>query len=268
MYQKLDHPAIANVLFHPRLDDPSLLNLSVPSLAIPVADDIRIGCRLHLTEVDEAPNIIFFHGNGETAGDYDDIGPQYVEHGMNFLVTDYRGYGASDGTPGAGFMMSDCLTVFEGLKSYLREKGKSGPLLVMGRSLGSACAIEIAYRHGDDIAGLIVESGFSDTMPLLEQLGLDLSDLQIDEGDGCCNVHKIMRITKPSLFLHAQFDQIIPLASAEILQSQSAAHSKEFQVVPGADHNTILAVAGFRYFVTIRRFVDKILRIRPRRYRR
>lgn len=268
MYEKLDHPLIADVLFHPRKDVAALLKSSIPSLDVRVTDDIRIGCRLHLTDMDEAPNIIFFHGNGETAGDYDDIGLQYVEHGMNFLVTDYRGYGSSDGTPGASSMMADCHAVFEGLRSYLREKGKTGPLLVMGRSLGSACAIEIAYRHGDEIAGLIVESGFSDTMPLLERLGLDLSDLQIDEGEGFCNVYKIMRITKPSLFLHAQFDQIIPLASAEILQAQSAARSKEFQVIPGADHNSILEVAGFRYFVTIRRFVDKILRIRPRRYRR
>ena len=244
-----------------------MLNPAVRPLAVQVTEDIRIGCRLHLTAEDAAPSIIFFHGNGETAGDYDEIGPLYVEQGINFLVTDYRGYGVSEGTPTATAMMDDCLSLFDALSASLRQEGKTGPLMVMGRSLGAACAIEIAYRREDDLAGLIVESGFSDTMPLLEQLGLDLSALQIDEGDGFCNVHKIMRITKPSLFLHAQFDQIIPVASAEILQAQSAARSKEFQVVPGADHNTIIEVAGFRYFVTIRRFVDKILRIRPKRYR-
>ena len=268
MYQKLDHPSVTEVLFHPRRDDRTMLNPEVPSLAILVADGVRIGCRLHLCQQDDAPNIIFFHGNGETAGDYDDIGPQYVEHGINFLVTDYRGYGASDGTPNVSSMMEDCLTLFDGLKDFLRQEGKTGPLLVMGRSLGSAVAIEIAYRKGDDIAGLIVESGFSHTMPLLLRLGLDPADLQIDEQDGFLNVHKIMQITRPSLFLHAQFDQLIPLTDAEILQAQSAARSKEFQVVPGADHNSILEVAGIRYFVAIRRFIDKILRIRPKRYRR
>lgn len=268
MYEKLDQQVITEILFHPRTDNGALLDPMVPALAIRVADDIRISCRLHLTSAAEAPNIIFFHGNGETAGDYDDIGPQYVEQGMNFLVADYRGYGASGGTPSASAMMADCLAVFEGMRSYLHKEGKTGPLILMGRSLGSACAIEIASRLGDDIAGLIVESGFSDTMPLLQRLGLDPASLQLDERDGFDNVRKITGITRPSLFLHAQFDQIIPLARAEILQAQSAARSKEFQVVPGADHNTILEVAGIRYFATIRRFVDKIQNIRPKRYRR
>lgn len=268
MYEKLDHPAITRVLFHPRPDNSATLDPSVPTLAIQVADDIRITCRLHLAEADEAPNIIFFHGNGETAGDYDEIAPRYVEQGINFLVADYRGYGVSDGTPMASAMMADGLVLFDGLKTYLREHGKTGPLVVMGRSLGSACAIEIASRCEEDIAGLIVESGFSYTMPLLVQLGLDLDSLQIEEADCFGNIQKITGIRRPSLFLHSQFDQIIPLASAEILQAESAARGKEFQVVPGADHNTILEVAGIRYFVTIRRFLDKILKIRPKRYRR
>ncbi len=52
-----------------------MLNPSVRSLAVQITADIRIGCRLHLTAEDAAPNIIFFHGNGETAGDYDDNRP-------------------------------------------------------------------------------------------------------------------------------------------------------------------------------------------------
>lgn len=268
MYEKLDNPSITEVLFHPRGDEKTVLDPLVRALPVQVADGVRINCRLHIGESDEAPNIVFFHGNGETAGDYDEIGPKYVEHGMNFLVTDYRGYGESGGPPDASSMMADCLTLFNGLKDFLQQDGKTGPLLVMGRSLGSACAIEIAHRQDADIAGLIVESGFSHTMPLLLRLGLDPAALQLDENDGFLNVHKIMQITRPSLFLHAQFDQIIPVAEAEILQAQSAAHSKEFQVVPGADHNSILEVAGIRYFIVIRRFVDKVMRIRPKRYRR
>ena len=126
---------------------------------------------------------------------------------MNFLVTDYRGYGESAGTPSVSTMMADSLTVFNGLRNFLRQEGRTGPLLVMGRSLGSACAIEIAHRQDGDLTGLIVESGFSHTMPLLLRLGLDPAALQMDEQDGFLNVHKIMQITKPSLFLHAQFDQ-------------------------------------------------------------
>jgi hypothetical protein len=48
------------------------------------------------------------------------------------------------------------------------------------------------------------------------------------------------------------------------LQAESGARNKQFQVVPGADHNTIMAVAGNLYFETIKQFINKILGIKPR----
>jgi len=46
--------------------------------------------------------------------------------------------------------------------------------------------------------------------------------------------------------------------SAEILQVQCIARSKEFRMVPGADHNTILSRTGKLYFELIKRFTNKI----------
>jgi pimeloyl-ACP methyl ester carboxylesterase len=69
---------------------------------------------------------------------------------------------------------------------------------------------------------------------------------------------KIARITKPTFILHGARDEIIPAAEAEKLQACCGAKSKEFQIVPGADHNSIMAVAGRLYFQTIKQFIDKI----------
>jgi len=267
-YQKLDHPRITEVLFYPRRDDPAALDPSVPTLAVSVAEGVDIVCRLHLVEDPAAPSILFFHGNGETAGDYDDIAPAYLEKGINFLVADFRGYGLSGGSPSASAMMADAHRILQETKAYLAGEKRTGCLMIMGRSLGSACAIELCHAHPEDVGGLIIESGFAMTTALLQSLGVDTEQLGIGEPDGFQNVPKIAAIKMPTLILHAQYDRIIPLASAEILQMQSPAKSKEFQVIPGADHNTILEIAGFRYFVAIRRFIDKICKIRPKRYRR
>jgi len=43
----------------------------------------------------------------------------------------------------------------------------------MGRSLGSAPAIELAAAHADRVCGLIIESGFAFAGPLLRLLGID-----------------------------------------------------------------------------------------------
>lgn len=263
-YEKLDHPEILKVLFHPRLEAQANPSPAILDYDKDVAPGVHIGGRLHLAGPGD-PNILFFHGNGEIASDYDDIGPLYVQHSLSFLCIDYRGYGRSTGSPSSSAMMADCHLIFNDVKERLAKDNRVGPLVIMGRSLGCACAIELADVHQEDIAGLIIDSGFALTLPLLHTLGIDINGLDITEMDCFNNVQKITRINKPTLILHGQYDQLIPLANAEILQAQSPAHGKEFQVVPGADHNNILSIAGNRYFTAIKHFTNKIQQIRPRR---
>lgn len=265
-YEKLDQPEILAVLFHPRKESHSPTPDGAVDYDITVDDGVAVGARFHMAGKDD-PNILFFHGNGETIGDYDSIGPLYTEQGLNFLAVDYRGYGRSGGVPTATSMMQDSHIVFKKVKTWLAEQRYTGPLILMGRSLGSASAIELAASYQDDIAGLIIESGFAQTLPLLLTLGVDIHALGITEMNGFQNVQKIARITKPTFMLHAQNDQIIPLTSAEILQAQSPARSKEFQIIPGADHNTIFEVVGKLYFEAIKRFTNKLQGKRPKRYK-
>jgi pimeloyl-ACP methyl ester carboxylesterase len=89
------------------------------------------------------------------------------------LVTDYRGYGTSGGTPASTHLLSDAVILFDSLPRTLEDHGLApSRLYAMGRSLGSAAAIEVARNAGDRLAGLIVESGFADTFALLRRLGL------------------------------------------------------------------------------------------------
>ena len=190
--------------------------------AIPVEDSISIDSRFHLAKPEE-PHILFFHGNGEIAADYDDIGPLYTKHGLNLLAVDYRGYGNSGGTPSASSMMRDAQAIFRYVQEWLAKEKRTGPLFVMGRSLGSASALEIAFRYRDEIKGLIIESGFAQTMPLLLTLGVDVNELGITEVDGFKNVQKIQMIVKPVFILHAQNDHLLPLVNAEILHRDCSA---------------------------------------------
>jgi alpha-beta hydrolase superfamily lysophospholipase len=256
-YAKLDQPGVLQVIFHPRPEYDSQPPPGAIDYDIVVEEDIRVGARFHMAGT-EAPNILFFHGNGEIVADYDSIGPMYNEHGLSFLIVDYRGYGRSGGVPTVTSMMRDTYVVFKEVLNWLKAESRTGPLVIMGRSLGSACAIELAASSEDDISGLIVESGFAHTVPLLSCLGVDTQALGITEADGFKNNEKIAQFAKPTLFIHAQYDQFIPVTSAEVLQVQCAARSKEFQVVPGADHNTIMVRTGKRYFEAIKQFTNKI----------
>jgi len=267
-YSKLDQPEVLQTIFHPRREAD---NIPPPRNAvdngITVDEGVRIHARFHLAGKEE-PNILFFHGNGEIVSDYDTIGPYYTKHGMNFMTADYRGYGRSSGSPTVTAMLEDSHHVLDAVKDWLSAAEHSGPLLIMGRSLGSAAALELAASHADDIAGLIIESGFATTLPLLMNLGVDVAGMGITEEDGFRNVRKISSFTKPTLIIHGQYDEIIPVNSAAILQAQSPARIKELQIVPGASHNTIIASAGEIYFSVIKRFCNKISGIRAQRKRK
>ena len=201
VYEKLDQPEVLNVLFHPRKELSSLPSEAI-DFDIAVDENLRIGTRFHMAPDDAAPNILFFHGNGEIVSDYDPIGPLYVEQGLSFLAVDYRGYGRSDGEPSATSMMQDAHIVFAEVKKWLAHEKRQGPLVVMGRSLGSVSALELASSYQEDIAGLVIESGIAQTIPLLQCFGIDVQALGITEADGFKNIQKIEQFSKPTYILH------------------------------------------------------------------
>ena len=223
-------------------------------LDIPLSDGARLGGRF-FPHSPAAPNLLYFHGNNEIVPDYDEVGPRFAGQGLNFLVFDYRGFGWSDGEPSILRFLSDAEEVLLFLASWFPQQGCTGPLAVMGRSLGSACAIDAAARHPDKVRALVIDSGFARSLPLAKTLGIDLEAHGFTEQTAFNNVVKIRAVSKPTLILHGQFDQLIPLWQAELLHAESGARNKELQMVPGADHNTLIAKGGDYYFLAIGRFV-------------
>ena len=257
-YSALDKPEVVGLLFQPVRMARNQVPAGCIDHDIPVGEEVTVAARFHLPTEKDGPNIIFFHGNGEQVSDYDDAGPLYAEQGLGFIVVDYRGYGWSGGEPSVTAMIRDSYTIFDYVKAQLAAEGRSGHLVVMGRSLGSASALELAAFRPKDLAGIIIESGFANTCPLLSSLGVDVDSLGLTEEVGFGNLLKIKDFTKPIMILHAQNDQIIPVSEAADLHAECAAASKELQVIPGADHNNILQVTGRMYYEVISRFVRRL----------
>ena len=246
-YVSLDHPDILNLLFHPRPEwGVHSQSENAKELTIPVDDGISIGATLHDAGL-PAPVILYFHGNGEIVADYDDLGPIYVGMGINFLPVDYRGYGRSTGSPSVSGMLADSHKIFKWIRKWLREAGYSGPFIVMGRSLGSASALELASHYGSEIDALIIESGFADILPLLRLVGVDIDRLGISDKDDLRHIEKIRNFVRPVLIIHAEFDHIIPFTDGQALYEASRSPDKRFLKIPGADHNTIFSVGMKEY---------------------
>ena len=106
----------------------------------------------------------------------------YNRLGINFFPVDYRGYGRSGGQPSITSMMQDCHKILSYVASWLPENGYTGPVLLMGRSLGSASVLELAATYPEKVAGLIIESGLALAGPLLHLLGINPGSLGIYRG--------------------------------------------------------------------------------------
>jgi len=115
----------------------------------------------------------------------------------------------------------------------------------MGRSLGSAPAIENAYRRKDKIAALILDSAFAYSLPLLQLLGIPAEALKLREEDGFKNYEKIFFIFKPTLLIAGQQDELIPPIESETLLQNSGPTAKNWSWSP-APGTTISSPAAGR----------------------
>ena len=206
-YSALDRPELVRFVFYPRQWH-SQPPPNATDHVVSVDSGVSIGCRFYV-EDRGAPSILYFHGNGEVVSDYDYIAPIYNQLGVNLFVADYRGYGASSGRPTFSSMVADSHRIFEYFIAVLLKGGYSGKTFVMGRSLGSVSAIELAARYEDKINGLVIESGFASTVRLMTRLGFSRDFLGIKDF-GFPNLSKIRTITLPTLIIHAECDSLIP----------------------------------------------------------
>ena len=252
--EAMDRPEILERLFFPRRELPEEARpRNSMSHAIKVAENISIGCRFY-PSTKSGPSLLYFHGNGEIAADYDYVAPLYQERGINLFVADYRGYGTSDGSPGCAALIADSHPLFKGFVSFLQDQGYGGNLFVMGRSLGSAPAIEVAYHYQRQLEGLIVESGFAAQRNQLARLGVSRLFKDQEKVIGFGNDLKIREIHIPTLIIHGEGDELIPVGEGRTLFALSGTHEKKSLFVAGAGHNDLLERGLDRYMEAVASF--------------
>jgi alpha-beta hydrolase superfamily lysophospholipase len=251
----LDRPEVLQFVFYPRRDyTDTFPSDSVMTGLIPVDKTVSVSYSFYKGEK-KYPNLLFFHGNGEIASDYESIGAIYNQIGLNLFVADYRGYGRSGGKPTLSNMIKDVHPIFEGFKRNLIDAGFSESLFIMGRSLGSASAIELASHYQDEFHGLIIESGFANVFNLLKYLGFPLKSLGVEMPPMPYSLKLVRKISIPALVMHGEYDQIVPLEEGRNLYKTIGSEDKKLVVIPGVDHNTIMSGGIQQYLKALQDFV-------------
>ena len=252
----LDQPEIRQVLFHPRRAGYwAPPGGAAKAVAMEMDDGVSVGGYLYNPRR-QANLILYFHGNGELAVEYGDIAELYAAIGATLLVMDYRGYGDSGGTPSAETLVADARTIWGRLPGLLTDLAlEPNRVFVMGRSLGSASALEIAARDEGRLDGLILESAFARSIPLIERLaGVKLPEA-MHELDGFDNIDKMAKVRCPALLIHGTNDTIIPVGDGRDLVAAGTMATKQLVEIAGAGHNDLMYVGQQQYFFAIRDFI-------------
>ena len=111
---------------------------------------------------DVPPLLVYFHGNGEVAPEYDSFAQVYLRLGVRLCVVDFRGYGwSSDAPTKASELLSDMMAVIYGLDDLKTAAGlpRDCKTILFGRSMGSIPAAHLACLAPSCFDGIIVESG-------------------------------------------------------------------------------------------------------------
>lgn len=233
---------------------------------LPIVEDCHLtasdGVKLHgwycrPPEADGAakwPVLLWLHGNaGHLADRYETI-RQLVQLPAELFILDYRGYGRSDGSPSEQGIYLDGQAAWD----YLVDDRGIAPrrIVLFGRSLGGAVAVELAGRPGVRPAGLIVESSFTSVpdmaatvMPIMPRV---LIRTKLD------SINKIGRLGLPKLIVHSRDDDIVPFEQGRRL-FRAAGEPKQFLELRGVGHNDVDLSVASEYFAAMRRFIRDLV---------
>jgi len=205
----------------------------------PTAED---GVRLHGWYVPgpRAVTILWCHGNaGNISHRLDNLRLMRERLGVATLLFDYRGYGASEGTPSEIGTYRDA----RAFRSWLRNRQVvAGPVVYFGRSLGAGVAAQLAAE--DPPAALILETPFTSVRAMANATVPGAGYLFRTRYD---TLGRIVDVRAPVLIFRAGADEIVPSHHGRAL-FEAAREPKRFVEIPGARHNDTYVVGGASYW--------------------
>ncbi len=171
--------------------------------------------------------IVYFHGNADNLQRWGKYAVDFTTLGYDVLMTDYRGYGKSSGTPSEETLYEDAELIW----AWARSKFNYPKWILYGRSLGAAVASHLATKTNPDLLGM--ETPFDDlngaTATYLIPFKLKYK---------FANKVHLSRVNCRIFILHGSRDWIVPLSSALRLKPLLK-KGDQFVIVPKGGHKNL-----------------------------
>ena len=196
--------------------------------------------------------LLYLHGNGGNIGHRLDQIEVFHRLGLNILIVDYRGYGASSGKPSEKGTYRDALAAW----NWLTQQKRIAPerIVLFGESLGGSVAAWLAARHTP--AGLVIYASFTSVPEMAQALypmfpAAWLARYRYDTRAA------LSKVNCPVLIMHSPEDEIIPFSHGQALFDAARGPKRLVELRGG--HNDALWVSREIYTREIGAFLQQRL---------
>jgi len=222
---------------------PESAGLRYETVPLRAADDVELFAWFLPARGEPRATVLFLHGNAENLSTHFANVAWMPAEGFNVLALDYRGYGASQGTPSLAGVQLDIDAAMRTLLA--RPEVEPKRVVLFGQSLGGALAIYYGAhgRYRASLSAVVADSAFSDYRSITREklAGFFLTWpfqwlpwLTVD--DDYSPIAAVGAISPiPLLLLHGDRDTVVPFHHSQKLFERAGA-PKDLWIVPGAGH--------------------------------
>jgi pimeloyl-ACP methyl ester carboxylesterase len=194
--------------------------------------------------------VIVFHGNAGTAADRLDYSDAMGTLGYRVILAEYPKYGRREGALGEKAFVADAqATVRLAAETY------SGPLFLLGESLGCAVAAGVTKDKALKIAGILLITPW-DTLAAVSKSHFPWLPVSLFLKDRYDNGEALRLFPGPIGIVAAERDTIVPSQHARAL-FQALPGDKKMWTVTGADHNDWLNFIASSQWREWMQFIDR-----------
>jgi uncharacterized protein len=241
----------SRLVFHPTTATEAWLKPSDPrtqDVTLASADGTRLHGWWLPPARPEAGAFLFTHGNGGNLSFRGDMAAELARlTGAGVFLVEYPGYGRSEGTP----TEAGCYAAGDAAYAWVTTEGKVPPgrVVLLGESLGSGVAVDLATRH--DHRALVLMCPFT-SLPAAARSHYPFLPTHTLMRSRFDSLSKIGRCPRPLLVAHGTDDRVVPYWQGEALFA-AANEPKEFLRLEGYHHN----LAGDEFSRAVATFLEK-----------
>jgi fermentation-respiration switch protein FrsA (DUF1100 family) len=199
------------------------------------------------------PTVIVFNGNAGHRGYRAPLAAALQRHGLNVLLTDYRGYGGNPGEPTEEGLAADARAA----RAFVRTRSDvdHARVVYFGESLGAAVALRLAVE--DPPSALVLRSPFA-SMALIGQHHYPVLPVRLLLRDRFPSIDRAAQLRSSVLVIAGTRDSIIPIEHSRRLYDAILAPKRFVELA--ADHNDDALLDGGEMIQAVVNFIETAAR--------